>query len=217
MSLEVDMPAQDDLAGSSNYLREEGTFHFQVTHVDEQPTSKGDKPIDGFSVELSVLGGPEAGKKTDLVFFNPKLNAADGGKWARAKQGAFLIAAGLVDESKCGQRISVNLADAMDHQLVATLQYGEDEHGQKKKYLELAYANIYHVDDPRAVKCEFNKQALGLIPKALRRDPKSFKTTKSTVSKGDDSNGAAGVGAKQPPKSPVDSASAAVGDDLGDM
>ncbi len=186
MGFALDMPDREDIANTANFLSKEGTYHFLVTHVDEQPVSKKDQSaVDGFAVEFSVLDGervngecPEKGKKMDLVFFNPKLNGADGGKWARAKQGAFVIAAGLVDETKCGQRIEIDLEKAVNSQVVATVQHGTDQAGAKKRFLELTYANIYHVDDPRAADCPKDAKALALIPKALRRDPASFKLGK---------------------------------------
>jgi len=214
MGLNVTMPNEQDIKSSPNFLAKEGTYHLQVTHTDEQPVSKKGEAIDGFAVELSVLDGdhvngvcPEKGKKVDIVFFNPKLNATEGDiKWKRAKQGAFLIAAGLVDESKCGQDVNVELADAVNRQLVATLQFGTDEQGNKKKFLELHYANIYHVDDPRAKDCPKDAKALALVPKLQRRDPASFKIG----DKDEAAKPASGAANGSQSKTPID-------DDLGEM
>jgi hypothetical protein len=170
----MEMPEQEELMGGGNFLGVAGSFHLQVTHVDEQPVSNEGKAIDGFKVEFSVLGGPEAGKKTDLIFWNPKSTGKDGGLWARKKQGAFLVASGLVDESKCGQQVNVELAHATNRQVVAELEFGE-EGAKGRKFLQLAWANIYHVDDPRASGVAKDAKALLMLPAALRRTADSFK------------------------------------------
>ena len=41
MPTAFDMPSQEDMATGGNYLAEPGTYHMQITHVNEQPTSRG--------------------------------------------------------------------------------------------------------------------------------------------------------------------------------
>lgn len=215
MPFEMDAPDADTMDKGGTYLATPGTYHFKIDHVDEHPVGRDKQLLDGFRVELSVLDGPrdtdgnclEASKKIDITFFNPKLNSKDNGEFARRKQAAFLIAAGLIDNSKLGQRVSVELSHAINRQLVAEVERGTDEHGQPKKFLELAFANIYHVDDPKAASCPKNAKALALLPKELRRDPVSFKA--ATASGG---NGAA---KEQPAKQETKAAAAASAADAG--
>lgn len=205
MPTAFDMPSQEDMATGGNYLAEPGTYHMQITHVNEQPTSRGSTAIDGFKIEIAVLEGPHKDKQTDIIFFNPKMSGKDGGKWARNKQAAFLIAAGLVTEQQLGQRVEIDLKAAEGRQVVVELELGE-ANDKGRQFLQLAWANIYHVDDPRVATVAKNAGALGLIPKALRRDPASFESAKKTAGSsqtGSTSNGTAGGGN--------------ISDDLGDL
>lgn len=206
MPTAFDMPSQEDMATGGNYLAEPGTYHMQITHVDEQPTSKGSTAIDGFRIELSVLEGQHKDKETDIIFFNPKQSGKDGGKWARNKQAAFLIAAGLVTEQQLGQRVEIDLKSAEGRQVVVELELGE-ANDKGRQFLQLAWANIYHVDDPRVATVAKNAAALGIIPKQLRRDPASFATGKKDGSGASGSNGSVTNGA----------ANTAISDDLGDL
>lgn len=203
MPTAFDMPSQEDMATGGNYLDEPGTYHLQITHVDEQPTSKGSTAIDGFRIELSVVEGPQKDKETDIIFFNPKQSSKDQGKWARNKQAAFLIAAGLVTEQQLGQRVEIDLKAAEGRQVIAELELGQAD-AKGKRFLELAWANIYHVDDPRVATAAKNAAALGLIPKSLRRDPASFATAKK--------DGAGSNGSATSPTSTTE-----ISDDLGDL
>lgn len=166
------MDTTDDIGGGfgDGYLTQPGTYHCVVTAVHEGTTSRG-KPISGFTVDLSALAGTVDGQKEkekSLSLFNADLSRNESSqKWARKKQTAFVIAVGLLDPSKLGERVEINLQEAVGRQLVVNLEQGE-------KGLDLAYANIYHVDDPRVAKIPKDKEALGLIPKELRRGPEFF-------------------------------------------
>lgn len=182
MSFTMEMPEKEDLMGGSNWLKAPGTYHLHITSVDEQPVDKDGKAVDGFKVEFNVLGGMEGGKKIDVIFFNPT-KAPEAGKknWPLLKQGAFLLAAGLVDPSATGKQVSVELQDAVDRQIVIEFSYDERDADKPadKKYLQVHYANIYHVDDPRAASVNKDAKALGMLPSTQRRDPASFKASGS--------------------------------------
>ncbi len=191
MTFEMDAPDQETMNKGGTYLATPGMYHFKIDHVDDKPTDRSGQLVEGFKVELSVLDGPRDGngkcleesKKIDIIFFNPKINSRDNGEFARRKQAAFLLATGLIDPTKLGQRVSVHLADAINRQVVAELERGKDEAGNPKKFLELAFTNIYHVDNPKAASCPKNAKALGLLPKELRRDAASFGTAQGSSSK----------------------------------
>lgn len=170
--MEMEMPESFDTGGA--YLHEPGTYHLAVTSVDEQPTAKNGTLIDGFRVEVEVLGGQHAKKQAELMFFAPKLTDKNNGEMAKKKQARFVLATGILAAAKPGEKVTVDLAKAVGRQLIATLAHRESQNDPSKKFIDLNFADIWHVDDPGAAKCEFNQAALGLIPKQLRRDPKSF-------------------------------------------
>ena len=170
-----ELPSEEDMAaGSGNFLQAPGMYHLQVVSVNESPVNRStNAAIDGFEVELVALEGDNAKKTIDVLFHAPKMSSKDGGKWAKNKQAAFLIATGLVDETKLGKSVQVDLQDAVNRQCVAEFELGK-ANDKGKQYLQLAWANIYHIDDPRGANCPKNVAALGIIPKTQRRDPASF-------------------------------------------
>lgn len=159
-------------SGSDQYLNEPGTYHMVVTSVAENEGPKGN-PIDGFTVGLSVLDGTskdQKDKSTNLCLFSPDQSKSDKSQeWARKKQTAFAIASGLIDLKKLGGKVQIDLQKACGRQIVATF-----EHDEAGKYMQLSYANIYHVDDPRAANYPKDKEALAIIPKDQRKDAAYF-------------------------------------------
>ncbi len=181
-SFTVDMPEQDELMheGGGNHLKTPGIHHLHIVSVDEQPVDKKGNAVDGFRVEFSVLGGPKAGQQAGLTFWSPKASDPDQKNWDQFKRAAFAVAAGLTHESKGGQQVTVELSDCVDRQVVAELSF-DDRDADKpvsQKWLRLHYANIYHVDDPRASSCPKDAKALALLPKSQRRTAESFKAGK---------------------------------------
>ena len=178
MPFEFDTSSDEDMAEKGgNFLQEPGTYHLHIVSVDEAPTTAKNVALDGFRVECSVLEGKEASKTVELLFFYPSQAASEASnKWSRSKITAFLESTGLTHESQRGSKVNVNLQDAVNRQVIANLQHKTDKDGNAQKFLELAYANMYHVDNPnpRAAKCPKNMTALAILPKALRRDPGSF-------------------------------------------
>ncbi len=168
---EMEMP---DSIDSGDFVREPGTYHFAVLEVDEQPTSKAGQLLDGFRADVEVLAGPFAKKQAELMFFKPKLTDKNGGEMAKRKQARFALATGIIPEAKPGERVTVDLSKAKGRQFIATLAHRADQNDPNKKYIDLNFADIWHVDDPSAPKCELNQQALGLLPKSLRKTPESF-------------------------------------------
>lgn len=168
------METTEDIGGSGSdqYLNEPGTYHMIVTSVGENEGPKGN-PIDGFTVGLSVLDGTAKGQKdksTNLCLFSPDQSKSDKSQeWARKKQTAFVIASGLLDLKKLGGKVQIDLQTAVGRQIIATFE--SDDSG---KYMQLSYANIYHVDDPRAANFPKDKEALAIIPKELRKESTYF-------------------------------------------
>jgi len=211
MGFAIDTSPEEDLVHNTNRLTKPGWYHLQVVHTDENPLIRGGdnkgKAMDGFRIEFSVLAGKpddntecEVKKTNDYDFRNPNLASSDGGKWARNKQTAYCLATGLTTKSQLGEQVTVELEDSINHQVVAQFEKSD------KGFLVLHYANIYHVDDPRAKDCPKDAKALALVPKAQRRDPASFKSG----GKGEAAKPASGAANGSQSKTPID-------DDLGEM
>lgn len=181
MSFEFDAP-ESLPTGGGNWLDKPGTYHLVVTAVDEEPISRKKELISGFKVDFQALEGTvrdadgkftEEDKTTDIVFFNPKITDKNEGLFARQKQAAFFVATGLMTEDQLGKSgIKIDLKQAVGRHVIATME--EETSGQGKKFIRLAYADIFHIDDPRAANFPKNEKAMSLIPSAHRRDPKSF-------------------------------------------
>lgn len=186
MAFELDIP--EDIGGSSAYLEVPGKYHATVCvmHEEKMPGATGnddggfERPIaGGFSVTMEVIGGEQADKKFDLIFWGQKFDKGDedkGNVWARKKQAAFAIACDLVKLDQLGTRATVNLEDAVGSQLVVEIDIEEytKKDGKKGKKPVMVWANIYHVDDPRAKGAEMNAKLLATIPAENRHKPEYF-------------------------------------------
>ncbi|XZE20886.1 hypothetical protein SH449x_000777 [Pirellulaceae bacterium SH449] len=188
MGFEIDIP--EDIGGTSAYLEVAGKYHATVStmHVESMPNDQGEgddggfvKPLaGGFSCTLEVLGGEQANKKFSLIFWGPKFDQPDdskGNTWSRKKQAAFAIACDLVKLDQLGTRATVNLEDAVGSQIVVEVEIEEytKKDGKKGKKPQLVWANIYHVDDPRAKGAEMNAKLLATIaPAENRHKPEYF-------------------------------------------
>lgn len=157
-----------------NYLEEPGKYHCLV--IEGAETVKfGDNVDDGLTLKLSVLTpGPHKGMIYELKLGNPTFKTSEKGReWILRKQAAAVIACGLATEAEFDRGdVNINAADAADRQVAIELEMDD------KKYLQLVWANIYHVDDPRAKSFPWNDAALKLIPAAHRRKPESFPAPK---------------------------------------
>ncbi len=173
-----ELECPEDIDGQSNFLSEPGTYHAVVIAVDEAPTSKAGVLLEGFRVDFAVLDGTVAGQKDkqfDIMFFKPKLTDKNGGEFAKRKQARFAIATGILPRAEPGKRVTVDLQQANGRQLVVELEHQKDQQtGQPTKFLQLAWANIYHVDDPAVAKVPKDTTALSLLPAELRKKPADF-------------------------------------------
>ena len=167
--------------GGGNWLTQPGTYHVVVTHADEEPTNAKGEMMDGFRITCQALEGTvkdEAGKFTerdktvDIIFWNPKLTDKNEGLFARQKQGRFFLATGLLTEEQLGTEVEIKLENAVGRQIVLTLD--EQDGIGDRKFLQLHFADIWHIDDPAATSYPKCAKSLGLIPKPHRRDAKTF-------------------------------------------
>lgn len=229
--------------GGADRVKLPGWYHFNVTHCLADVTPKG-TPINGIHAELSVLGGqPEEGKSISATFFDPDplkafdpnsgisyddwKESKDGKGWlmGEKKQLAFLVAVGLINEAQFGKELEYDTDDAVSRFLVAELVV--DDRNADKGWLQINYANTYHIDDPRVAdlvkqkKLTLSAGALAIYPKDFRRDPKGFDLEKlgGKASKAAGSNGSNGQHAKQQASNLVGAGAgaAAGGVDLNDI
>lgn len=167
-------PKAEDVYGQSDRLEAEGVFHFQVKDVKVGEMAHGDKALDGFSAKLSVLEGEHSGKEIGINFLNGQPTHKDGGESCNRKQAAFCIATNLLTPAQLtGGEVSFNEEDARGQQVVAEMRLGK-ANDSGKRYLELFFSNIYHVDDPRVKDVPKNAAALSIIPAELRRNADFF-------------------------------------------
>lgn len=163
-------------SGGGNWLTLPGTYHGVITHAEEDPTNGQGESLDGFRVTVQALEGTPRGddgkfadrdKTIDLMFWHPKLTDKNEGLFARQKQAKFFLATGLMSEDQLGAEIDIDLEDAVGRQVVFTLEETEGKTG--KKFLQLHFSDIWHVDDEKAAAYPKCQKSINLIPKQLRR------------------------------------------------
>lgn len=182
--MEIDLP--QNMETESNFLNEVGTYHVAVLNVDENPTTRDGAPVDGFKVHFCAMDGTGAGqqkKEIELTFYNPKASDKNNGEFAKRKAARFAMATSILPQAQPGQRVTVNLQDALGRQLVIEVERKTDQAtGQPSKFLQLAWANIWHIDDPAVSAVPKDAAALSLLPASLRRTPESFATKETAKS-----------------------------------
>ncbi|MCD0459146.1 hypothetical protein [Roseiconus lacunae] len=171
-----DMTA-DDLQGESQRLDAIGKFHFAVDDIFDgvMPDGTTEMKNPGLSVRLRVLAPADHKDKTiGLIFGDGNMSHKDQGKFAKKKQCALLVATNVVTPAQLdGSAFSYDEQLARGMQLFGELEWG-DEDDDGKKYPELAWANLYHVDDPRAKSYPRDDEALKVIPTSLRHEKGYF-------------------------------------------
>lgn len=166
----------EQMSGTA-YLEKAGTYHLFVSDIqaDETFKKRDKKIIQGLSVRMKVLHGPESGKETTQDILDGTDSHKDGGEFCNARQNAFLLAVNcLVPSQLTGQAVSYDEQFARNMQLIATFENSKDKDGNKTEYLDFKRFEIYHVDDPRVADVPKCKESLGVIPKEYRHDAAFF-------------------------------------------
>jgi hypothetical protein len=143
--------AGGDLSTGGQWLSEPGWYHVLVTEIQDPATDAKGVPISNaaFKAVCEVLAGTvdgQRGKSCDICFFNPKPQDKNEGAFAKKKIDRFLLATNHASEQELstkGFRPNPDLQQMVGRQLVLQL-----EREGEKKYLSLAFADLYHVDDP---------------------------------------------------------------------
>lgn len=158
--------------GDSEFLKEPGKYHMVVVAHRTNRMAK-DTIIDGNTLDCVVQAGTTEGqedKKFGITLHNPKISASDKGKsWFRRKLSAILVACNLIEPIKLGGTCDKDWVDMIGAQLIVDLV-----HDDEGKYLDINFANIYHVDDPRVKDVPKNKAAIAVLPAGCRHEPTYF-------------------------------------------
>lgn len=175
--------APEDLSsGDSNRLSEPGTYHLIITNVREGEGPNG-KPCDGFTFEADVLAGTTEGchgKTVKETIFAPNFKSSDDAqKMSRKKLAAFFIASDAMTPDQLGKSVNIELSEAVGKQIVAEFDRQMEKDAQGKytvptKYIQISYANIYHVDDPDVKDVPKHKEALKMRDAANKHEASYF-------------------------------------------
>lgn len=178
MALTMDLQTAEEAASSGGtFLNVPGKYHGVIVDAVENPM-RNDKMVKGFMFEVAVHGADKAneaelGKTIKLYFGNGDASHKDGGNFARSKQTAAMIAANLITPSDLGKAgVSIEVENAKNHQVMFEIELGKPD-SNSKRWPDLASANIYHIDDPRAKSYPRNAEVIELA-KNFRRDEAFF-------------------------------------------
>lgn len=178
------LEAPEDIGSDSVFLahvEDNIGLHLMIVceaYEDQKSTKDGLKAFDGISFVCECVGGKGNGKRFNLDLLDGKQTHRDEGKSAKAKQAAMLIAVDLMKPEQLGKSIGYEVVDAEGSLFFVDLALGEPgDNG--KRYLNVNYSNIYHVDDPRVKKYKLDKlqeERIKAITKDFRHDEKYFET-----------------------------------------
>mgnify|MGYP000414382672 FL=1 len=96
-----------------------------------------------------------------------------------AKLTALLIALDLITPAQLGQPVNVDEKQAVGRHALVHLRYKQEKQGDKwvdnPKFLDLAFNDILHIDDPAGANVPKNVSALKFVaPERRHTDPKYF-------------------------------------------
>lgn len=178
--------APESVSGGGGFLDEPGTYHFVVSQgFDDQGKRKKDgsrSPISGCTLELVCLGGTVEGcegKSHSETLFYPSPNGSEKANDIKKRAlAALLIAANQMQPESLGGQMAIDqsVLDAIverNTQIVMKLgrQMENDGNGNytvETRFLQLDYANVYHVDDPEVAAVPKDAEALKLIDQQFR-------------------------------------------------
>jgi hypothetical protein len=178
----------DDMGSGNTRVSKAGDYHMVIEDISE-PAVKPDGTLiqnSLFGIVAKVFATNAAGqedKEWRGVWFNPNLQAKDGGKFDRKKVDRFLLAVGLINPSDKGIEADLELSDAIGRQFLVRLEENQTRDG--KTVVQMKFADIYHVDDPEAADIPKSQEGLSMIPAELRRVAKASRpggqTAKATA------------------------------------
>jgi len=200
-----------ELSGPSGFLEAEGRFHFHVDDLKVGLNSR-DEPLDGTTVELSVLGGEVAGQEGKTVNVTlwdiDQSKSADEQKQTISRLYNFYIATNVLEPSALGSsEVEFDEKLAIGSQIVMRVGHKQKqitENGKKKwvrdpdaKFLQIAYSDIFHVDDPEVATVPKDANAISMIKAEHRHDKAWFGWKSNKPAGASGSNGKAATAAKK--------------------
>jgi hypothetical protein len=170
----LDYEVGEDLSAGGTRLSDPGCYHMIVTEIRVPGANKDGKPIPNsrFTVACAVGDGTvpnRKGKTVDLNFFEPSLSAKDGGAFQRKKSDRFLLSIGLLKEADLGKQVRVPIKQAVGRQFCVKLEAAKDKQGKETGYLDISFADIFHVDDPEVATWPKDTAMLAHIPRSQRK------------------------------------------------
>ena len=159
--------SDDTSSGGGNFLDVECWAHVQVADVDMNPKKKDGNMMTGAIGKLTfmVLAADQESavkKTTGEIFFPPKQDSKDGGKFSQKKLTRLFVALGLMSPSDVGKNVDVPFESAKGRQIIAHFTKNKDG------FFQIAWADIYHVDDLDKQSVPRNTDMIGQIPNGLR-------------------------------------------------
>lgn len=188
--------------GEGGALKQAGTYHVVVNKVAEGESIKG-TPIDGLTVVFEVMGGTsegQQGKTHTESFFLPTLQDTKPEMKLR-RFTAMAIAGNVLKPEQLGTDADIPFIEMIGHQMLVKFNHQMEKDGNgdytiETEYLQVAYSDLFHVDDPAVKDIPKNADALSIIPKEHRHNAEWFawKKKKPTAKRATVAAGAASSG-----------------------
>lgn len=163
----------EDLSTGGQFCKAPGIYHLIIEDV-KHPATKSDGSLISngeFSLAMRIFNGTTPGqenKTVDETYFYPKAEATDKARaMNQKKKDRLFLATSLISPEHAGKSVAFELADMKGRQMVAKFELSDDQ-----KYLNFAYADIWHVDDPEVkdvVANPISQEALKHYPAQYRR------------------------------------------------
>lgn len=136
--------------GGGQFLDEAGTYHLYVLSATESPTKKSGEPIQNsmFGATCEVQAGTTPGQKgkiVNLTFFRGKAGEEKSMAFAKKKMDRFFIATNVLTPGDVENKVkkAIDIPGLKCQQFIAKF----DKEKPESKFVDLSFADIYHVDD----------------------------------------------------------------------
>jgi len=117
-----DFGSVEDLKGSQ-FLEVKGQYHLVIVEVDESRSTGN-----GIKIKFGVLAGTAPGQQNKSfrdMFWDPRADSKDGGKFAKARRLSLLLATGYITEDQIGKSFTVDWQAILERQLKAAVDVKE--------------------------------------------------------------------------------------------
>ncbi len=139
-----------DVSTGGGWASEPGWYHVLITNMIYPPVDGQGQLISdcAFVVDCEIVEGTDKsqiGKSRDIRFYLPKSTDKNEGAFAKKKIDRFFVSVDLATEEQIINKVAIkpDLTQAVGHQFYVHLEKPEG-----KTYLQLAYSDVFHIDDP---------------------------------------------------------------------